>query len=63
MISRKDWEALTPVQQRDVCMNELADALQAADKNLRIQPFNQETRIIPGNTTLVLRRDDVIPEP
>ncbi len=63
MISREQWDQLSPAQQRETCMNDLADLLQKADANLRLQPFNEETRIIEGSTTLICKRNDVIANP
>lgn len=58
MISREEWEKLTPQQQKDACFNELADMLKGASKDIYFIPFNEETRVLNGATTLISVRDD-----
>lgn len=58
MISREEWEKLTPQQQKDACFNELADRLKEASKDIYFIPFNEETRVLNGATTLISVRDD-----
>jgi len=60
MISKEDWEKMTPQQQKDACFNELADMLAEASKEIYYIPFNEETRVLNGATTLITVRDDVI---
>lgn len=58
MISREEWEKLTPQQQKDACFNELADMLKEASKDIYFIPFNESTRVLNGATTLISVRDD-----
>lgn len=60
MISKEEWEQMTPQQQKDACFNELADMLAEASKEIHYIPFNEETRVLNGATTLITVRDDVI---
>lgn len=60
MITKEEWEKLTPQQQKDACFNELADMLAEASKEIHYIPFNEETRVLNGATTLITVRDDVI---
>lgn len=60
MISREEWDKMKPEQQRDACFNELADMLAEAAKDIHFLPYNEETRVLNGTTTLICVRDDVI---
>jgi hypothetical protein len=60
MISKEQWEEMTPQQQKDACFKELADMLTEAAKGIYYIPFNEETRLYNGTTTLVTVRDDVL---
>jgi hypothetical protein len=60
MMSKEEWEKLTPQQQKDTCFKELADMLAEAAKDIYFIPFNETTRVLNGTTTLISVRDDVI---
>lgn len=58
MITKEEWEKLTPQQQKDACFKELADMLAQAAKEIYFIPFNEQTRVLNGATTLISVRDD-----
>jgi len=58
MISKEEWEKLTPQQQKDACFKELADMLAQAAKEIYFIPFNEQTRVLNGATTVISVRDD-----
>lgn len=58
MISKEEWEQMTPQQQKDACFSELADRLAEAAKDIYFIPYNEETRVLNGATTLISVRDD-----
>lgn len=58
MIPKEEWEKLTPQQQKDACFKELADMLAEAAKEIYFIPFNEQTRVLNGATTLISVRDD-----
>jgi hypothetical protein len=60
MITKEDWEKLTPTQQKDACFTELADMLREAAKGIYYIPFNEDTRVLNGATTLITVRDDEV---
>ena len=60
MISKEDWEKMTPQQQKDACFSELADMLAEAAKEIYFIPYNEGTRVLNGATTLITIRDDVL---
>lgn len=60
MISKEEWESMTPQQQKDACFTELADMLAEAAKEIHYIPFNEESRVLNGATTLITVRDDVL---
>lgn len=49
------WERMTPAEQADFWWNELNGMIEEALQELRYQPGNQETVVIPGMTTIVTR--------
>ena len=58
MITKEEWEKLTPQQQKDACFKELADMLAQAAKEIYFIPYNEQTRVRNGTTTLISVRDD-----
>lgn len=61
-MTKEQWDKLTPSQQKDVCFKQLADMLDEAAKEIYFTPNNNSTRIINGNTTIIMSRDDEIPQ-
>ncbi len=59
-MSKEQWEKLTPVQQTQICLVELANMLNEAAKGIYYRPYNEETRVLNGNTTLISIRNDIV---
>lgn len=49
----EQWEKLTPAEQADFWWNELEGMLREALAELRWQPGNQHTVVLPGQTTII----------
>lgn len=60
MISREEWESMTPEEQQQTCMSELADMLETASDSIYYTPSGEDTRVLTGNTTIIMRRDDEV---
>lgn len=58
MMTKEQWEAMSPEQQTEAWFDELAGMLQEASRGLRYRKNNEDTKILNGNTIIIARSDD-----
>lgn len=59
MISKDQWEAMTPEQQANTWFAELGQMLRAAQQEIFFRADNEETIVISGLTIIVSQRTDL----
>ncbi len=59
MISKDQWEAMTPEQQANAWFAELGQMLRAAQQEIFFRADNEETIVISGLTIIVSQRTDL----
>lgn len=58
MMTKEQWEAMSPEQQSDAWFNELAGLLQDAAIGLTYVRNNEDTKVLNGNTVIIARSDE-----
>ncbi len=61
MISKTQWEAMTPEQQANTWFAELGQMLYTAQQEIFFRADNEETIVLSGLTIIVSQRIDLYP--